>query len=291
MVKLSQSTIKYLIVSEFSTDGLVEKPDVIGAIFGQTEGLLGEDLDLRELQRTGRIGRINVELNSDAMKTIGKIFIPSSLDAAETALIAAALETIERIGPCNSQVKVTEITDVRAMKREKILERAKNILQTLLEEASPAAALTEKIREELRVAQLQEYEGLPAGPSIVDSDEIIVVEGRADVINLLKCGIKNVIAIDGTKIPDPIIKLSKEKIVTLFVDGDRGGDLIVKEFLQVGEVDYIVHAPKGKEVEELSKKEVFKLLREKISVEEYKSEPKAKELKEFLSTNQPNLLS
>lgn len=262
---------------------MVEKPDVIGAIFGQTEGLLGQDLDLRELQRTGRIGRIDVDINSEEGKTSGKMTIPSSLDSSETALIAASFETIERIGPCNSQVKISSVKDVRLIKREYVLDRAKDILQGLVGEEIPTTTtITDKIRETVRAAQIQEYEGLPCGPDVTTSDEIIIVEGRADVINLLKNGIKNVIAIGGSTIPKTIVDLSKEKVTTLFVDGDRGGELIIKEILQLGEVDYIVKAPEGKEVEELSKKEIFKSLRERISSEQYKIEPKAKELKEFI---------
>lgn len=282
MAKLAQSTIKYLIEAEFSTDGVVEKPDVIGAIFGQTEGLLGQDLDLRELQRTGRIGRIDVELsNTEEGRTIGKFYVPSSLDSSETALIAASFETIERIGPHNSQIKILSVRDVRNMKREYVLDRAKNILQKLLDEEIPStSAMTEKIRETARAAQITEYEGLPAGPDVQNSDEIIIVEGRADVLNLLKNGIKNVIAIGGATVPEAIVDLMKEKITTLFVDGDRGGDLIVKEMVQLGEVDYIARAPSEKEVEELTKKEIFKSLRERIPIEEFK--PETYQKKEFI---------
>jgi len=284
MAKLAQSTIKYLIEAEFTTDGMVEKPDVIGAIFGQTEGLLGQDLDLRELQRTGRIGRIDVDSSMENGITKGLIFLPSSLDSSETSLIAAALETIEKIGPCSSEIKITNVRDVRSMKREFVVDRAKNILQKFIrDEIPPSSAITEKIKETVRTAQIQEYNGLTAGPDIMNSDEIIVVEGRADVINLLKNGIRNVIAIGGAVVPKEIVNLSKEKITTLFVDGDRGGDLIIKEIVQFCDIDYVVRAPAGKEVEELSKKEIFKLLRERISAEQYKIEPKPKELKEFFA--------
>lgn len=287
MGKLAQSTIKYLIEADFSAEGIVEKPDVIGAIFGQTEGLLGRDLDLRELQRTGRIGRIEIELTNQNGKTTGKIFLPSSLDASETALVAASLETIERIGPCSASVKLNSVKDVRVIKRQFVLERAKKILEKLInEEIPPTSVLTESIKESVKVAQIREYYGLPAGPDIENSEELIIVEGRADVLNLLKNGVKNVIAINGIKVPEKIIELTKEKITTLFVDGDRGGDLIIKEMLEVAEVDYIARAPDGKEVEELSKKEIFKALRSKIPIENYKLETKTKELKEFIPNQQ-----
>jgi len=273
MAKLAQSTIKYLVEANFTCEGMVEKPDVIGAIFGQTEGLLGADLDLRELQRTGRIGRIDVELDTNEAKTSGRIMIPSSLDSSETALIAASLETIERIGPCFSEIKVGDVKDVRAGKREFMMDRAKDILQNLIVEEMPSTtALSERIRENARTMQVQEYEGMVCGPDALASQEIIILEGRADVLNLLKNGIKNVVAIGGAVIPQNIVDFSKQKATTLFVDGDRAGELIIKEMLQLADVDYITRAPAGKEVEELSKKEIFKALREKLTAEQYKEQ-------------------
>jgi DNA primase len=242
---------------------------VIGAIFGQTEGLLGQDLDLRELQRTGRIGRIDVILKDEKGKTHGKILIPSSLDGSETALIAAAIETIERIGPCESYVKLKGVKDIRAVKREYVMDRAKRILAKMIDEEIPSTMeLTEKIKESVRTAEITECDGMPCGADIYTSDEVIIVEGRADVVNLLKNGIRNVIGMSGTAIPQTIINLCKEKTTTVFLDGDRGGDLILKELLQLTSIDFVARAPEGKEVEELTKKEIFKSLRERIPVEQ-----------------------
>jgi len=244
---------------------------------------LGQDLDLREMQRTGRIGRIDVDISNENGKTSGKIFVPSSLDSSETALIAASLETIERIGPCTATMKVLSVKDVRVVKREFMLNRAKDILGRLVSEEIPnTTTLTDTIKESIRTAQIREFEGLPAGPDVELSDEIIIVEGRADVLNLLKNGIKNAVAIEGATIPQSVIDITKEKPTTLFVDGDRGGDLIIKEMFQITDIDYISRAPPGKEVEELSKKEIFKALRERIPIEQFKIEPKTKELKEFV---------
>ncbi len=264
-------TTKYVIYAEFEANGVVERPDVVGAIFGQTEGLLGDDLDLRELQKTGRIGRIRVEVHNKAGKTYGTITVPSSLDRVETAILAAALETIDRVGPAEARIKVLRIEDVRATKRKYIIERAKEILETLMEQEIPETQeLTEEVKKAVRAKELIEYgpEKLPAGPHVPFSDSIIVVEGRADVLNLLKHGIKNAIAVEGTSIPETIIKLSKERIVTAFTDGDRGGELILKELLQVADVDYVARAPEGKEVEELTKKEIVKALRSKVPAEQ-----------------------
>ncbi len=273
MSKLAPTSIKYLIKAYINANGVIERPDVIGAIFGQTEGLLGSDLDLRELQRTGRIGRIEVKIRSSKGKSSGEIIIPSSLDSAETSLIAATLETIERVGPCNAKIKLKSVEDTRALKREQVLGKAKLILKDLVEGGIPdTSRIADEIKEEIKTYEVTTYKALPCGPGILDSDEIIVVEGRADVINLVRCGIKNVIAFKGTSVPDEIIGLMKEKITTVFIDGDRGGLLNLKGLLETTEVDHIIQAPDGKEVEELSKKEIYKSLRNKMSVSQFKME-------------------
>ncbi len=282
-MKAPSDTTKYLIRAEIVADGVVEKPDVVGAIFGQTEGLLGDDLDLRELQKTGRIGRIEVKIESKGGKSYGEIKVPSSLDKVETAILAAALETIERVGPCSARIKVTKIEDVRASKRKKIIERAKEILKELFEEPEiESEKIVELVRQAVRTEEIIEYgpEKLPAGPAIDESDAIIVVEGRADVLNLLKHGIKNVIAVEGTNIPKTIVELSKKKTVTAFLDGDRGGDLILKELLQVADIDYVARAPEGKEVENLTLKEIIKALRNKVPVEQLHMLKREKEKEE-----------
>src|SRR3989344_4659543 len=273
MGKISPVSSKYIIHTQIQIEGVVDRPDVIGAIFGQTEGLLGADLELRELQRSGRIGRIDVRLDIRTGKTEGVIIIPSSMDKTETAIIGAALETIQRIGPCNANVKVEKIEDVRVSKRNFVITRAKELLKTLTDSVLPdSTEITEEVSQSVRMMNITEYgqDRLPAGPSIEDSEEVIVVEGRADVLNILRQGIKNVVGMNGTSVPQTIIELSRKKVITVFVDGDRGGDLIIKELLGVAEIDYVIKAPEGKEVEELTKKEIHKALRGKVAIEQVK---------------------
>lgn len=275
MGKISPISSKYIINASIEIDGVVDRPDVIGAVFGQTEGLLGADLELRELQRSGRIGRIEVNVDTRSGKTQGSIVVPSSLDKAETSIVAAALEVIQRIGPCNAKIKVTNIEDVRINKRKFVVERAKELLKTMVDQVLPdSQEIADEVAQSVRVMEIVEYgrERLPAGPAIEESDEIILVEGRADVLNLLKHGFKNVIAMNGTSVPQTIIELSRRKDVIAFVDGDRGGNLIIKELLSVSEIDFITRAPDGKEVEELTKKEIHKALRSKITMEQAKLE-------------------
>jgi DNA primase len=271
----SSDTTKYLIHLHLEAEGVVEKPDVVGAIFGQTEGLLGEDLDLRDLQRTGRVGRIDVQISSKKGETRGEIYIASSLDRAETAILAASLETIDRVGPCVARVSVVSIEDIRVSKRKKIVERAKLLLIDSFEEGSiDSTEIIDSVRESLRIEKISTIgeDQVPAGPNVLDSDAIIVVEGRADVINLLRFGIKNAVAVEGTKIAPTIIDLCEKKTSTAFFDGDRGGDLLLQELLQVAEIDYVAYAPRGKSVEDLSRKEIIKALRNKIPVEYVKDQ-------------------
>ncbi len=273
MGKISPVSAKYIIHASIHIDGVVDRPDVIGAVFGQTEGLLGADLELRELQRSGKIGRIEVNLDVRSGKTDGDIVVPSSLDKAETSIVGAALEIIQRIGPCNAKIEVKKIEDVRISKREFVIDRAKQLLKRMMENVMPdSQELADEVAYSVRVMEIQEYgrERLPAGPAIDESDEIILVEGRADVLNLLKHGFKNAIAMNGTSVPPSIVELAQQKIVTVFVDGDRGGNLILQELFSVAEVDFVTKAPDGKEVEELTKKEIHKALRAKIAAEQAK---------------------
>ncbi|MEM3713368.1 MAG: DNA primase DnaG [Conexivisphaerales archaeon] len=265
-------TAKYNVIMGFEVDGVVEKPDIIGAIFGQTEGLLGEELDLRELQKTGRISRIEVKLISEEGKTVGEIIIPSSLDKVETALIVAALETIDKVGPCTAKFYLKNVEDLRERKRKQIIERAKDILNKWRKDMKiDTQEILEEIMKEIRTAEVIKFgdDELPAGPDVAFADTVIIVEGRADVINLLKHGYRNAIAIEGTSIPKTIVELSKQKTTIAFVDGDRAGELILKELLQVADIDYVVQAPQGKEVEELTGKEIAKCLSNMVSTKEY----------------------
>ncbi len=283
MAKISLVSAKYIVHATINIDGVVDRPDVIGAIFGQTEGLLGADLELRELQRSGRIGRIEVNVDTKSGKTNGAIVIPSSLDKAETSIVAAALEVIQRIGPCNAKIRVKNIEDVRISKRNYVVERAKELLKTMVDSVLPdSQEIADEVAHSVRVMEITTYgkDRLPAGPSVDDSEEVIVVEGRADVLNLLKHGFKNVIAINGTSIPETIVELSKKKDLIAFVDGDRGGDLLIRELMAVAELDYVTKAPDGKEVEELTKKEIHKALRSRIAVEQIKLESNGKKEEE-----------
>jgi DNA primase len=267
-----QSSAKYVIRAKIEIDGVVDKPDVVGAIFGQTEGLLGEELDLRELQRTGRIGRIQIAVKSEGGISKGEIVIPVSLNKTATAILAAALETVDRVGPCTAKVTLEKLEDMRGAKRRRVVSRAISILKGWEEEIAPGA---EEITGAVTRAKKKAVgkfgpDSLPAGPELENSDEIIIVEGRADVTTLMKSGIENTIAVEGTHVPKSVAELTrrKGKTIVAFLDGDRGGDLILRELMQVAKIDYIARAPEGKEVENLARPDILKALQTRIPADQ-----------------------
>lgn len=269
MAKVSPVSIKYMIYANLNAEGALEKPDVIGALFGQTEGLLGADLEMRELQKEGKIGRIEVTLERQDRRTVGIITIPTALDQSETTLIAAAIETIERVGPCDAQIEIEKIKDVRKDKRDYILERAKKLMMTI-EGATDSREIANEIKDATKIAGVKEYgKSKLAFGGDLDSKELIVVEGRADVVNMVRAGISNVIGMNGTKMPPEIKELSEDKIVTLYVDGDRGGKLIARNVCDNANITYIACAPDGKEVEELTSKEILMNLRRKVKAKDF----------------------
>jgi DNA primase len=243
---------------------VVEKADLIGAIFGQTEGLFGPEMNLNELQKTWKVGRIEINLESKNDKTWGAILIPMSTDVSTAALIAAAVESVDKVGPCSARVVLEGIEDVRASKRAQIAERAKDIMKEWSSRTlSEGENVLKDVQESTKRARVVNFgvENLPAGPGVYTADGVYVVEGRADVVLFLRAGIENVVAVEGTSIPQAVIDLSRKKRIIAVLDGDRGGDLIEKELAQVMKVEKVIRAPDGKEVEDLTPIEVHQMLR------------------------------
>ncbi len=269
----SPSSAKYIIKATLKADGVVEKPDIVGAVFGQTEGLLGNDMELRDLQKAARIGRLQVDLEHKGGKTTGTLRLPSHMDKPESAIIGAAIETIDRIGPAKAEIKVVAIEDDRAGRRDLVRERAKELLRMMNEDpTTDSGRIVDDIKSSVQVDEITYFPGtkIPCGPNVQQADSIIIVEGRNDVINLLKCGIRNAIAVEGAKdIKQEIVDLSKEKTTTIFVDGDRGGELIARALLQTCDVDFVARAPDTREVEELPHKLVMKCLKDKRTGDQF----------------------
>ena len=264
---MSEQKAKYMIHATIKADGTIQRKDVVGAIFGQTEGLLGEELQLRKLQRTGRIGHVDVELNSNKGKVSGEIRLPSSLDQVSTAVVGAALETIERIGPCKATIKVASIENIHSVKRDTVIDRAKDLLLGIVNEGSnDSKSILDEVRSVLTLETETNIAGMTCGPNAKDSEALIIVEGRNDVRNLLKFGIKNAIATMGANVKDELVELAKKKSnVTAFCDGDRGGKLLLMELSgALGKsLTHIAMAPESREVEHLEGKVVTKCLNQK----------------------------
>ena len=264
---MSEQKAKYMIHATIKADGTIQRKDVVGAIFGQTEGLLGEELQLRKLQRTGRIGHVDVELNSNKGKVSGDIRLPSSLDQVSTAVVGAALETIERIGPCKATIKVASIENIHSVKRDTVIDRAKDLLLGIVNEGSnDSKSILDEVRSVLTLGTETNIAGMTCGPNAKDSEALIIVEGRNDVRNLLKFGIKNAIATMGANVKDELVELAKKKSnVTAFCDGDRGGKLLLMELSgALGKsLTHIAMAPESREVEHLEGKVVTKCLNQK----------------------------
>jgi len=256
--------VKYLVKLRFEVDGVVERADVIGAIFGQTEGLFGPEMNLNELQKSWKVGRIEINLESKNDKTRGEVIIPMSTDIGTAALIAAAVESVDKVGPCSARFNVGAIEDVRAVKRKQIVDRAKLIVRDWSSKTSSEGEnLLKDVTESTKRAKVINYglENLPAGPGVYSSELVYLVEGRADVVLFLRAGIENVVALEGTSVPDSIIELGKKKRLIAVLDGDRGGDLIEKELAQVARVEKVYRAPAGKEVEDLTPIDVINMLK------------------------------
>ncbi len=264
--------MKYQIRADIKVNGTVQRKDIIGAIMGQTEGLLGDELELRKLQRTARIGHVDVETESKGGKVHGLILIPSSLDNVETAIIASALETIDRIGPCNAIISVVEIQDIRATKRTAVVDRAKELLLNLVNSGEAASkTIIEEVRSVMTTGTATSFHGLTCGPNIESSSSLIIVEGRNDVRNLLNCGVKNAISADGAgTMKQELIDLANGKeTVILAIDGDRGGEMLFSQLMETLKVDFVAQAPVGQEWELLPQKTVTKCLSMKVEAKKF----------------------
>jgi len=261
--------VKYHVKLKFEVDGLVEKADIIGAIFGQTEGLLGPEMNLNELQKVSKVGRIEVNVDSKSNSARGDALIPMSTDISTAALIAAAIESIDKVGPFQAKFSLIGIDDIRAIKKKIIVDRAKKIVQEWATKTiSEGEEMLKDVYDASKPGRLTTFgkAQLACGVGVYDSEWIILVEGRADVINLLRAGYDNAIAIEGAKIDETILKLTQGKKIIAFIDGDRAGDLILKELQGLVKIDKVYRAPTGREVEECTPLEISEILKD---VQEY----------------------
>jgi len=257
--------VKYHVKLKFEVDGIVEKADIIGAIFGQTEGLLGPEMNLNELQKVSKVGRIEVNVDTKSNTTKGDALLPMSTDISTAALISAAIESIDKVGPFQGKFLLVGIDDIRAIKKKVIVDRAKKIIQEWATKTiSEGEEMLRDVYDASKPGKLTTFgkAQLACGTGVFESPYIILVEGRADVINLLRAGFDNSIAIEGAKIDETITNLTTGKKVIAFLDGDRAADLILKELQGLVKIDKVLRAPTGKEVEECTPLEISEILKD-----------------------------
>jgi len=257
--------VKYHVKLKFEVDGIVEKADIIGAIFGQTEGLLGPEMNLNELQKVSKVGRIEVNVDTKSNTTKGDALLPMSTDISTAALISAAIESIDKVGPFQGKFLLVGIDDIRAIKKKVIVDRAKKIIQEWATKTiSEGEEMLRDVYDASKPGKLTSFgkAQLACGTGVFESPYIILVEGRADVINLLRAGFDNSIAIEGAKIDETITNLTSGKKVIAFLDGDRAADLILKELQGLVKIDKVLRAPTGKEVEECTPLEISEILKD-----------------------------
>jgi DNA primase len=259
--------VKYHVKLKFEVDGIVEKADIIGAIFGQTEGLLGPEMNLNELQKVSKVGRIEVNVDTKSNTTKGDALLPMSTDISTAALISAAIESIDKVGPFQGKFLLVGIDDIRAIKKKVIVDRAKKIIQEWATKTiSEGEEMLRDVYDASKPGKLTAFgkAQLACGTGVFESPVVILVEGRADVINLLRAGFDNSIAIEGAKIDETVVNLTTGKKVIAFLDGDRAADLILKELQGLVKIDKVLRAPTGKEVEECTPLEITEILKDVI---------------------------
>jgi DNA primase len=279
--------VKYHVKLKFEVDGIVEKADIIGAIFGQTEGLLGPEMNLNELQKVSKVGRIEVNVDTKSNTTKGDALLPMSTDISTAALISAAIESIDKVGPFQGKFLLVGIDDIRAIKKKVIVDRAKKIIQEWATKTiSEGEEMLRDVYDASKPGKLTSFgkAQLACGTGVFESPYIILVEGRADVINLLRAGFDNSIAIEGAKIDETITNLTSGKKVIAFLDGDRAADLILKELQGLVKIDKVLRAPTGKEVEECTPLEISEILKD---VAETGSEQPEAPVQQQKSTRKP----
>jgi DNA primase len=246
--------------------GRVTQSDIIGAVFGQTEQVLGDTLDLRKLQKEGKLGRIEVHTEYNDKGTLGTITIPSHMDTTNTVIIAAALETIEKIGPCQAKAKVSKIENIKEIKVKEIIAHAKEVLKKFMSVSIDSQELIDKVNSEMKMSQATEYKGIVCGPNLQYHDELFFVEGIREVQNLLKTGIKNVAAFGDMSNKETLKELAEKYEIIALVD--RGKTHLVKQLMEFADIDNFATPDGHGKIHALNSKELHKAIRNYVSTEQ-----------------------
>ncbi len=259
--------VQNIVNIEIKVYGRVTQSDIVGAVFGQTEDVLGKELELRNLQKTNQIGRIEVRIEFDGTNTIGIITIPSYMDRTMTVIIAASLETINKIGPCRAEARVKDIENIKSIKIRQIINHAKKVLEKFMSISVSSQELIDEVVNEVRMSRVEKYgrEGMEVlcGPDIADSDQLIFVESLADLRNLLKAGINNVVAFEDCSKTETLREIAEKHEVIIFIN--KGKDYLVRKICEFADADSFTRPDVDKRISELESKELFKAIRNTVS--------------------------
>ena len=281
--------------------GRAEKHDVLGALYGYTKEISNDNpdmpVDLSLLQNEEKIDRIAVNLNKEEgdehLKGSIQIPIHSNMDEENLSYLAAALELLDQVGPTKAEINISSIDDVREERKSNIEARAASIKKRFNMGAKRSSNETMTTEEEknknsksgrkergrkqpmkavIKLSPDSSKESIFGGNRFKASSEVYIVEGRADIRNLSKFNLSNTIAVNGTNVSSILKYLERKDRLIIFLDGDRGGDLLCLELIErVGhKIVGVIRAPERKEVENLSEDEVKQCLENSSSLHEAK---------------------
>lgn len=273
--KIIEKKVKFVnncnfkIIFDFTVKGgEVKNHDLIGVLFKKSRENY-ENLSLDRLMLIQKLGHIKVNLDKykkDKNYQKGNVSIPVNLDKIDASLLAASISLINKIGPYNVSFNVKTIEDNTVATKLKIFKLAKEIHINKFDTYDHDVIgdlRKELIRNSSKSELVQIVPGSWIGRDFKKSEEIYLVEGRADIIRLSSMGIRNTISCNGVNISKEFITSIKNKNKTLLLDGDRGGSMILKKLADMTKVEYVVFIPVNTSVETVNKKDLITAINNK----------------------------
>lgn len=258
--------MRYTLFFDFKIEGEVEQSDIIGALLTLTSSY-SSNYGITKLQNLGKVGKLRILKKAyeekKVKKTMGVIEVPTDLDKADSSLLASIVEYVTRVKLFSSKFLLKSINDEEKISSTKFLNRAVEIYNTYFETDSLSPDSLKKTLFEITSSKKAVSCGdFTLGSTFHASQHTIVVEGRADVLTLSECNVTNTFALGGLDFEEQKVKeYLRPKTVTLFRDGDSGGSQIEKRLSRVVPISYYIEVPSKKSVEDLSKAEIFELIK------------------------------
>jgi DNA primase len=262
-------------IFKFQIAGIVNRNDILGTLYKKTN-TLGSEYGLSSLNQRKKLGLISINLFNDTKsnETTGQIKVPMKADEKTACLICAIIQTIDKVGSYKAIFRFRDFQQESTNLVVKIVKRAKNIYQTkLLKYKQGISEIIQSLFSNLMKIQIKEiHPGIWIGPKYIESQEIYLLEGRADIVNLSKSGIYNTISVNGLDTPKQIQNYILNKTLTCMFDKDRGGETILYNLSSKYKIDFYIDLPDNSKVQELAKSQVlnFANKRKIFDYEKYK---------------------